>query len=459
MFIHLTIFFIMKKTILIFVLLLQIIGLQAQINSLMYAGNTGKETFYDVMQITDGTMLICGYADNLDWIPANVPKYQLTNTGNIHNALGTNRYGFILHLSEDLSQIIDIVHFPQGAVEDIRFMKSTNAPYKPTGDLFISGNTEDTKANDGGYFLARLDHNFINGTPTTLLWSQNIWATSYLKDYHPWDLTSEGETYYVSGEAFGYNWSAIYCLNAMGNRKLVNNWRTHWKKAGGEWRGTPAMAYPGGADSLDYSGIVLKIWGRCDLRSWTSPEFEAILPDGNGGTKKGTWPTDILFNSPCDPLNPTATGPGYTGYSHTAGSPVHGGTCIVVDRRDNHLYIGMNMKSDWQGAPDFEPAVIAMDTAGTLLWWSRLYHEITPAGDTIESLPDQYVDALGIDYAHNKLVVGARCHGNNVENYWEGNTVASNPAAYGFQNQFTGTNGNIHESWIYSRTQKIIFVS
>lgn len=81
----------------------------------------------------------------------------------------------------------------------------------------------------------------------------------------------------------------------------------------------------------------------------------------------------------------------------------------------------MNFKSVLPngGLPDFEPAVIAMDSSGMLMWWSRLYHEITPLGDTVNSSPDQYVDALAIDYANDKLVVGARCHGNNVENFWE----------------------------------------
>ena len=100
------------------------------------------------------------------------------------------------------------------------------------------------------------------------------------------------------------------------------------------------------------------------------------------------------------------------------------------------------------GLPDFEPAVIAMDSSGMLLWWSRLYHEITPAGDTVNSSPDQYVDALAIDYANDKLVVGARCHGNNTENFWEGNTIAADTSASGFQNNFTGSNGNIHISWL-----------
>ncbi len=55
---------------------------------------------------------------------------------------------------------------------------------------------------------------------------------------------------------------------------------------------------------------------------------------------------------------------------------------------------------------------------------------------------------MAIDYAADKLVVLARCHGNNVENFWEGNSIAAAPGAAGYQNQFTGTNGNIHISWL-----------
>jgi Secretion system C-terminal sorting domain len=423
----------------------------AQVNTVTYAGSSGKETFYDVMQITDGTFLVCGYAQDLSWIPGGVPQIQLSYSGSIPNAQGTNQYGFILHLSTDLQSILEVVHFPQGAVEDIRFMKTNSLPYNETGDLFISCNTLDTDNNNGGYIIAKLDHNFIDGTPAALSWFNIVWAKSGPKDYHPWDVTSDGQVYYISGEAHGYDWSAIYCLNANGQRKVMNNWRTHWLTDGSEWKGTPASANPlGSIDSVKWSGIALKIWGRCELRSWTANDFNTYYPDGNGGTRKGKWPADFMFDSPCDPTNPTANGPGYTGYSNEACCPVWGGSSIAVDRRSNHVYIGMNMKSYFNplNTPDFEPSVIAMDTTGELIWWSRLYHEITPAGDTVGSIPDQYVDALAIDYANDKIVVGARAHGNNTENLWEGNTISSDPAATAFQNQFTGTNGNIHESWL-----------
>jgi hypothetical protein len=194
----------------------------------------------------------------------------------------------------------------------------------------------------------------------------------------------------------------------------------------------------------------MKTTGRCEWRSWTQEEFDWIQPDGNGGLKKGKWPLDILYSTPCDPTSPTQLSPGYTGYQPESCCPVLGGSSITIDRRTNDIYLGMNMKSYSvaYSSPDFEPAVVKMNPDGYMEWWSRLYHEITPAGDTMVSLPDQYIDALAIDYANNHLIVGARCHGNNTENLWEGNTVAANPNAQGFQNNFTGTFGNIHISWI-----------
>lgn len=374
----------------------------AQVNIVSYAGNSGKETFYDVTELSDGTFLVCGYAEDLNWISPSVPRIQLTYPGNIPNGQGTNRYGFILRLTHDLQTILQVVHFPQGVVEDIRYIKTNTQPYTTTGDLFISANTADTDNNNGGYILAKLDNNFVNGLPGACSWVNVVWAKSYAKTSHPWDVTNDGRVFYISGETHGYNWSAVYCLNQNGQRTVVPNWRTHWLTNGSEWKGTPASANPlGSIDSVNYSGIVLKVTGRCELRSWTLSDFNLTLADGNGGTKKGKWPADVLFNSPCDPQAPTATGPGYTGYTFQSSSPVWGGSCIAIDRRNNDIFIGMNFKSYFnpQSTPDFEPAVIAMDHTGNLLWWSRLYHEITPAGDTVGSIPDQYVDALAVDYA------------------------------------------------------------
>ena len=422
----------------------------AQTNLAAYLGNEGGETLYDALQLSDGSILAVGYTDQLDWLQLDVVPQVLTYSGAIPNGLGTNRYGMILHLTSDLSAVLHALVMPQGAVEDVRFIKTNAMPFQTTQDLYISCTTADTYDNDGGYIIAKLNGNFVNQVPTGLEWQRIVWAESYAQQNHPWDVTSDGRVYYVSGAAHGYDWSALYCLDAEGNRMTVEHWRTHWLVEGGEWRGAPASSYQDGIEAIAYSGIALKIWGRCELRSWSQSEFDSIEPDGNGGLKKGHWPADFLFSGPCDPNDPSADGPGYNGYSAEACCPVWGASSIVVDRSNNHMYLGMNFKSYSQPAdsPDFEPAVIAFDDEGAMQWWSRLYHEITPAGDTVYSLPDQYIDALAIDYTHQQLVVAARAHGNNTENLWEGDEINANPAAYGFQNRFTGTNGNIHQSWL-----------
>ena len=210
------------------------------------------------------------------------------------------------------------------------------------------------------------------------------------------------------------------------------------------------------------SGIVLKVWGRGDFRSWTQADYESQSSDGNGGVKQGRWPFDAFFEGPFNPAEPknSPRGRGYTGYGWPS-TPCGNVGAIVIDRRDNHLYIGGNNKSTLPSNPDFEPYVIAMTDTGKLKWWMRLYEEVPPKAaesklenvDARLSTPDQYVDALAIDYSQasepGALVVLARCHGNNVVNFWNGKKIqhSANPGT-SFQPQFTGSNGNIHYHWL-----------
>ncbi|MEM1327417.1 MAG: T9SS type A sorting domain-containing protein [Bacteroidota bacterium] len=439
----------MKKTWTLLLCLCLSIGSWAQTTMVTYAGNSGQEGFYDVVQLSDGTWLVGGYADNLNWIASSVPKTQITLPSDIKNGNGSNRYAILLQFSSDFTQMLQVVHFPQGAAENIRFIKTTNVPGTTTGDIYISGDTQDSKSNNGGYFIARLNANFVSSVPTAVTYAHPIWAEGEIKRNHPWDVGSNGQVVYVRGQTHAHDWAAMYQLDASGNRMIVEHWRTHWKTAGGEYYGD-ASDVSGGLSALDYSGMVLKRGNRCNFRSQTQADYDAILPDGNGSTKKGKWPLDAFFDSPCSPGSGPTSGRGYTGYK-TGGTAVYGASSIAIDRRTNDVYLGMNIKSVLpSGNPDFEPAVLAFTADGELKWWSRLYHEIHPDnGNYLTSTPDQYVDALAIDYTQSAtLVVNARCHGNNVENFWEGNTIAANGSANGFQNRFTGTSGNIHISWI-----------
>lgn len=426
----------------------------AQMDLVTYAGGSGNEVFNDVVQLSNGNVLVIGTATDLNWINASVPQFTLTATG-ITNGLGTGKTPFVLVFDSTITNLLAVHHLPQGAAEDLRFIKLTNAPGEPTGAIYLSGTTED--ATSGGYFIGKLNDNFVDGQPSGFAWVINVKCSAgeYPKIYQPWDVGGDGKVVYAYGDSHSYNWSAFYRNDADGNPDVVPLWRIHWPIGGGSEHRGIASTYPGGIGGLDYSAIVLKRdASRCELRSPTQGEYDLWQPDGNGGMKKGAFPLDILYSEPCLPggTGNTTDGPGYTGYSGSA-TFTHGPQSVCIDRRTNNMYIGFNTKSVLPGGePDFEPAVMAMDPDGALLWWSRLYHEVTPAGDTVNSSPDQYIDALAIDYSQppstGMLVVNARCHGNNVENLWEGNTIAANPGASGFQNNFTGSSGNIHISWL-----------
>lgn len=364
--------------------------------------------------------------------------------------------GFIIHASADLQQILAVVHFPAGSVRSVFRMRTTNLPGQATGDLFISGH-RDNVAN-GGYFLARLNNNFLNGLPSGLVWSKNVNTRGDQDDggnshkgLQPWDVGSDGRVVYVHGEAFRSGWAAIFRLNPQGQREVVEHWRIHWPVTGGEWRNTPASTAP---MALEHSAIVMKSRRVGQLRSATAADHALLQIDENGNPgRRGRWPDDYYFQQHCELVtsgNCSTSQPGYTGYRIGANDTQRVGA-IVIDRRNNHIYFGYSTQSrlppqsPFDSNPDFEPAVVAMRQDGSLKWWARLYRETTRM-----SPPDQYVDGLAIDYSQNRLVVLARSHGNGPDNFWNGNEIAMNPGGQGFQNGFTGTSGNIHLSWLGS---------
>ena len=65
-------------------------------------------------------------------------------------------------------------------------------------------------------------------------------------------------------------------------------------------------------------------------------EYDLILPDGNGGTKKGKWPLDVLFDAPCDPNGDT---PYHGPVILDIVGATFGPSSVCVDRRNNDLYV------------------------------------------------------------------------------------------------------------------------
>ena len=404
-----------------------------------YAGGAGAERFRAAIALSDGTFLLAGGAEDLDWIPANVPREEIPAAG--IDSKSTGKIGFLAQLGADLKTIQRVVHFPKGTVTDVNRIRTTSLPGQPTATIYVSG-SRDNAATDG-YYLARLDGNFLKGSKVGVAWTHNVSAQNGYKSIQPWDVGAEGSVTFGEGAEFTYDWAQISRLSPEGKLAVVENWPVHWP-ASGEYNG-PASSYPsGGAAALTRSGIVLKAGRRGSLRSMTQADYDLIGDDGNGNTRQGKWPDDYYFSGPCLPApGACAEGPGYTGY-RTSDKPTQRLGGIVVDRKTGDMYYGYSTQSKLpDGNPDFEPAVVAMDKTGKMKWWSRLYQETSQ-----NSTPDQYVDHLAIDHATGTLVVLARAHGNNVINFWSGDKVAANPAASSFHNGFTGTQGNIHISWL-----------
>ena len=419
-------------------------GELAASNAVFYAGGAGKERFNDVQYLSDGTALIAGQAENLSWLPINTPRIVMSAAG--IDSAATGQLGFVLHTSGDLVQVLQALEFPAGSVRDVFKIRSTEVPGAATGAIFISGSRDNGTTN--GYFLAKLNANFVTGLPSALSFVYNVEAGGDHKERQPWDVGGDGKVVYAIGTPFDAQWAAILRLDGNGVPEVVEHWTAHWKAAAaGEWDGTPASSYVG-TPGLSYSAIVMKNSRRGSLRSVTQAEFDSTATDANGNAgRKGKLPDDYYFNTPCALTGtgscPT-TGPGYTNYS-SQGPQTQRVGAIAIDRRNNDLYFGYSTKSTLPGGnPDFEPAVVAMNADGSLKWWDRLYRETTA-----NSSPDQYVDGLAIDHRNNRLVVLGRSHGNNTINLWSGNAILAGTSV-GFQPGFTGTNGNIHISWLGS---------
>jgi hypothetical protein len=411
-------------------------------NVCTYAGNAGAERFEAAIALSDGTFLVGGSASNLDWIPDIVPREEMAMPG--VDSAATGKIAFLMQLKPDLREALRVVHFPAGTVRDVRRIRTPSLPGQSTDFIYISGSRDAPSASEDGYYIARLE-GFLNGKPVSVAWSYDVEAAggageSAFETLQPWDVGADGSVVFGLGAEYDFDWAAIQKLGPDGKRVAVEHWPAHWG-ASGEFLGL-ASQYPGGAP--EYSAIVLKAGRRGSLRSTSAGDYALVQDDGNGMPKQGKMPDDYYFSGPCLPEpGECPGGTGYTGYS-VSDRPTQRLGSVAVDRRTGSMYFGYSTQSRLpDGNPDFEPAVVAMDAAGELTWWSRLYHETNQ-----NSSPDQYVDHVAIDYANDALVVVARAHGNNVINFWSGDKIAANPGAASFHNGFTGTNGDIHISWL-----------
>ena len=369
------------------------------------------------MVLSDGTILVGGSSPDLAWLPQGTsisPISPVAANGSsiAQQSVSSGKTAFLLRLSADGSNIIQCLHFPSNEVEEIRWIKTDTVPAAlTTGHLYISGKrgSATVAKNSGGFFIAKLNANFLTGTPTALDFVYNL-ATRGKDTEHgeiqPWDVMSDGRIVAHTGGPYEADWAEILVLSANPGVDSPANtdatkfsqpmplWRNHTVRdaqgATSTLLGT-ATQLPTGS-TLVASRLVMKTQQTGSaglLRSFTFEEFHTWKKDENGFWRKGTYPLDAFWNNywtlPENGINNVwgADAVGYTGYKlsgtgGTEGSPYTPRVgAIAVDRRSNRIYIGLNWQTrlpatNW---PDFEPALVILSPDGNINWWARLYKE------------------------------------------------------------------------------------
>ena len=434
------------------------------------------QELHDVLEVDDGTVLVAGATDSLSWLaehcivsvagtaaeeaaaatscaltPADagasppvagscavaagsgecayvpaVPSSELSvagGTGIDNSGSSAGRVGFVLALGGGEPAPRWVSHFAPGAVDGVSRIRASSAPGETTQALYISGAV--ATASGGGYFVGKLNRNFVRGGATELLWATTVPASAALAAAQPWDVGGDGKVTLVATATDGAaSWPELQRLDAGGSPEVVQGWREHYTAAGELLHATPASAAP---SAVVRSVVVLESSAaRCGLRSWSSADFNAFASDKGGGARRGVWPHDALMSLPCDVANPGAGrgSAGYTGRVWDASGATEVSS-VRVHRGDGSVYVGLQAPS----TTGTVPAVAAGASDGQLLWWSRMMTEIaTPTAPVLE------VVDLEVDYAGSELVVLAR--GRRATD--TSRFLWADPASNGFQNALAG---------------------
>eukprot|EP01043_Picozoa_sp_COSAG02_P082336 COSAG02_NODE_20588_length_824_cov_1.062069_1_plen_264_part_01 len=195
-------------------------------------GSATAQELHDVFHCDDGTTLVAGSTDSLAWLAeaciasdddtvcdltaahaasgvvgacdvsagdgscayvAPVPSTELQITAGIIDNSGSSasRIGFVLALGPDEAMAPrHVSYFPTGAVDGVSRIRASSAPGETTQVLYLSGAL--VTASGSGYFIGKLDRNFVRGAATQLLWAATVQAADTLAMLQPWDVGADG---------------------------------------------------------------------------------------------------------------------------------------------------------------------------------------------------------------------------------------------------------------------------
>lgn len=394
---------------------------------------------------SDGSLLGAGWATNLDWIPAGTARKSLQATR--VESRDTSGQAILVKWSADLDSILWVAAFPKGTVGPLRKLRASGSSAPLLDSIWLSGDRTVSDPLRDGYFVASLASGASNSP--SVAWTFDVLCpprraggrqgASQYKTVQAWDVDPKSSVWIARGAEADFDSAEVVRLDAHGKLTLVEEWSSHVTSRGRVWRGRPSSytSLAGQTDTLLYSRLLLKSTEAQSPRSRQrflasggvatavdSDQTQLWTSNGAGGLMRGSQPLDILFSGPCREYYhdlavqfPDSTrcpsGRGWSGLAASSRATARIGG-LIVERESMRWAVGLTWNAlGADGSPLDIPTVMAFDSEGKSLWWSRLrddaLRDSSPkpmAGSLSE------IDAMGVGLNQSTtgpvLVVGAR---------------------------------------------------
>lgn len=385
----------------------------------------------DLHRTSDGGIVAVGWASNLDWVPAGTTRRTLSATG--IRSRDTTGQGVVLRMSAGMDSLQWVAAFPRGTVGALRRIRASGSSGVLLDSLFLSGDRTVPDPLDDGYFLASLAGGASAGSVPSVAWTFDVacpprragarQGTSQYKAVQAWDVDPKSSVWVARGAEADFDSAEVVRLDARGRLTLVEEWESHVTTSGKVWRGRPSLftGTGGNRDTLRYSRLFLKATDaqapRSRQRVVVSGGSTTVLDqdrsqmwfeNGVGELQRGAKPLDMLFPGPCREYYPDAstlfadsvrcpTGKGWTGASASSRATARIGG-LIVERESMRWALALTWNGlAADGSPLDIPTVMAFDSEGKSLWWSRLRSDAASDSGSLEvSTSLSEITAMGV---------------------------------------------------------------
>lgn len=410
---------------------------------------------HDLHRLSDGGIVAVGWARNLDWIPSGTVVKNLSAAG--IQSRDTSGQGILVRWSPDLDTLHWVAAFPRGTVGPLRRIRSNGSSGAGLDSLFVSGDRTVSTPLDDGYFLVSLAGGASPNATPSVAWAFDVacpprraggrQGVSQYKAVQAWDVDPKSSVWVARGAEADFDSAEIVRLDARGRLTLVEEWESHVTTSGRVWRGRPSQftGTGGVGDTLRYSRLFLKATDAQAPRSrqrvvvsgtnrtvLDADRSQAWFANGAGELQRGANPLDMLFPGPCQEYYQNAsvlfadsvrcpTGKGWTGVSASSRATARIGG-LVVERESRRWALAVTWNGlAADGSPLDIPTVMAFDSEGKSLWWSRLRSDAASDSGSVDvatSLSELGAMGVGLNPSTTGpiLVVSARAR--RSEAFW-----------------------------------------